>query len=245
MYQLLIVDDEPKIRKGIISCYPWEQMGYHIIGEANDGYEALDLIHTQHVDVVLTDVKMDNYSGLDLCSALYAEKNSVIVVILSGYDEFTYAQKAMQYGVKRYLLKPTNYNEVIETFLEIKNFLDDLQHTISKSPNEHVGKYSQIILDVQEYIHKDYNNASLNGAADYVGLSSFYLSRLFKQESGMNFSDYLLQERMKEANRLLADYKNKIYEISSYLGYDCPRSFTRVFTKYYGKTPNQFRKERL
>lgn len=244
MYNLLIVDDEPKIRSGLACYYPWEQMGYAIAGEAGDGQEALNIIMKKSIDVVLTDIRMDTLSGLELCARLHKQKSKIIMVILSGYSEFDYAQQAIKYGVKNYLLKPTNYEEVIATFREIKQILDERTASSTDVPTVPVGKYSQIIIDVQTFIKNHCEVASLDCVADRVGLSSFYLSRLFKQETGCNFSEYLLKEKMEKATTLLSDYRMKIYEISSALGYDCPKSFTRAFTKYYGKTPQQFRNQR-
>jgi two-component system response regulator YesN len=244
MYKLLIVDDEPKIRSGLRMGYPWEELGFRVVGEASNGSEALDFIAVHPIDVVLTDIRMPVISGIGLVKRLNEMKSEVKVVLLSGYREFEYAQKAIQYGVFGYLVKPTGYNEVLSTFSRLRETLKKEGRGGSENYNDEQqvgGLYDQIINAVYEYIDNNIADASLEGAAQAVGRSIYYLSRLFKQHTGQNFSDYVMAKKMERAAFLLSSYHYKIFEISNMLGYDSAKNFSKAFKAYYGKSPRDFR----
>lgn len=109
----MIVDDEKIIRETISSIIDWCSMGIEIAGVCKDGIEAYDCIMDESPDIVMTDIKMPGLSGLELIQKVCEAKLSVEFVILSGYGEFEFAQTAMKYGVRHYLLKPCNEEEII------------------------------------------------------------------------------------------------------------------------------------
>ena len=106
MYSVLLVDDERIILEGLSVVVEWERHGTALAGKAKNGAEALEMIREIRPDIVITDLKMPNMNGLELIAAVREEYPDIVFVILSGYDEFEYAQRAMQYGVRHYLLKP-------------------------------------------------------------------------------------------------------------------------------------------
>jgi two-component system response regulator YesN len=106
MYTLLIADDEPLIRNGVKKIIDWESLGFDQIFMAEDGQEALDIIRNNKVDLVLTDIAMPFLDGLALSEILAREYPRIHVVILTGYEDFEYAQKSVNLGVKNYILKP-------------------------------------------------------------------------------------------------------------------------------------------
>lgn len=123
MYRLIIVDDEKIIRKGIRDYIDWKSMNFEVVETFEDGKEALDYIRKNPVDVVLTDIEMAEISGLELAKIICEEKLGQRVVIVSGYKEFEYARKAVEYGVEHYLLKPIHMEEVKEVFEKIASSL--------------------------------------------------------------------------------------------------------------------------
>lgn len=244
MYRLIIADDEPKIRKGLCSGYPWEKLGFTVTGEAANGSEALDLIAVHPIDVILADIRMPVLSGIDLAKRLHEQNSPVKVVLLSGYRDFEYAQKAIQYGVCEYLVKPTGYDAVISAFKRLRDTLDrecrkTSEHSDEKQPEE--GYYDKIINTVYLYIENNLSSANLEGAAAVVNRSIFYLSRLFKQHTGQNFSDYVMSKKMDRATSLLSGCHYGINEISNLLGYDSEKNFSRAFKVYFGKCPRDYR----
>lgn len=105
MYKLLIVEDEDLIRNAIINSIRWDALGYSVMG-AEDGEAALDAVESFRPDIVLTDIRMPFIDGLELTRILREKHPETVVVILSGHDEFSYAQQAVQLGVKKYIQKP-------------------------------------------------------------------------------------------------------------------------------------------
>ena len=106
MYTLLIADDEPLIRNGVKRIIDWESLGFSRIFMAEDGVEALEIIRNNKVDLVLTDIAMPFMTGLELSEILAKEFPQIHVVILTGYEDFEYAQQSVDLGVKNYILKP-------------------------------------------------------------------------------------------------------------------------------------------
>ena len=105
MLRLLIVDDEPIIREALSEMIDYISLGYKLIGTAKNGMEAYDIICDEYPDVVITDIKMPILNGLELIEKAHKTDQHITFILLSGYGEFEYARKAMQFGVKHYLLK--------------------------------------------------------------------------------------------------------------------------------------------
>ncbi len=111
-YSILLVDDESAVREGIRSRTPWERYNFSVVGEAGNGIEALELVEDLHPDVVITDIRMPYLDGMDLIKEIRLAHPATTLVILSGYDEFTYAQQAMHYDVSEYVLKPVSVDDL-------------------------------------------------------------------------------------------------------------------------------------
>ncbi|MBO5197746.1 MAG: response regulator [Lachnospiraceae bacterium] len=124
MYRVIIVEDEELMQRGLTSLVPWEQWGFEVAGAFWDGAEAYEWLQTNYCEVVLTDIMMSEMNGLELAKALSEEKPNIKVVILSGYSDFEYAKKAIQYGVVDYLLKPNDQEEMRRVFTKLKLQLD-------------------------------------------------------------------------------------------------------------------------
>ncbi len=125
MYSILLVDDEIYSRQIIRTSIDWEGSGFTVIGEAENGLEALELIQEKNPDVVITDIKMPYMDGIGLIQELRKTHPTTTVIILSGYDEFTFAQKAIQLDVAHYALKPLCKDDFVELLAKIKTHLDD------------------------------------------------------------------------------------------------------------------------
>lgn len=119
MLKMILADDERIVRETILKIIDWESEGIEIVGLCKDGIEAYDLIQDENPDIVLTDIRMPGLTGLDLVGEAFRAGLHTQFIILSGYDEFEYARKAMEYGVKYYLLKPCTREQVAETARKI------------------------------------------------------------------------------------------------------------------------------
>lgn len=149
MYKLVVVDDEANIRKGICDYINWNDMGFQVEASFEDGKETIDYLKENSVDVVLTDVKMAEVSGLELAHYIYENNPKIKVIIISGYKEFEYARKAVEYGVEYYLLKPIKIDEVNKVFGKIKVNLDGIKEKENQSLEER-KKFIKLLPELQE-----------------------------------------------------------------------------------------------
>lgn len=151
MYSIILVDDETQVRQTIISRIPWDSLGFEIIGEAENGLEAIDLINEKLPDLVITDIRMPYLDGLELIKAIKEANPAISVVILSGHDEFSYAKKAISLGVDEYVLKPINRDEIVELMKRIKSNLDSKYKKINDTI-ELNSLYDQVIPQLKEQL---------------------------------------------------------------------------------------------
>jgi two-component system response regulator YesN len=135
MYTLIIADDEFELRQALVHTVDWESIGFKVVGEAENGVEALELVEKLEVDLLLTDIKMPFLSGIDLAREVRAIRPAVNIAFLSGYDDFAYAQQAIQYNILSYILKPISANELKEEMLKIKDKMDKKQEELVKVEN--------------------------------------------------------------------------------------------------------------
>lgn len=125
MIKVLLVDDEVFARKGLSALIPWSDLGYEIVGEADDGEEALKLIEALRPDVVVTDIRMPVMDGLKLIGHIREQgADSPKFIIISGYNDFKYAQQAVRYGVQDFILKPIDEDEMSGALTRIKELLE-------------------------------------------------------------------------------------------------------------------------
>lgn len=135
MYRVFLVDDESLIRAGIREMIAWEEHGFSFVGEAADGELAWPLIQKLKPDIVLTDIKMPFMDGLALSKLIKRELPDTMIIIISGYDEFSYAREAVHIGVHEYLLKPIGKKQMIDLLVQIKKRKDEEQ---ARAQNEHI-----------------------------------------------------------------------------------------------------------
>lgn len=124
MYTIVIADDEEELRRAIVRRIDWEQVGFRVVGEAENGIEALELVEQTEPDLLLTDIRMPFITGIELARQVREVRPATQIAFLSGYDDFSYAQQAIQYNIISYMLKPISMDELTEKLLEIRGKLD-------------------------------------------------------------------------------------------------------------------------
>lgn len=124
MLKVFIVEDETVIREGLRDRIPWDQYGYRFVGEASDGEMALPLIRKNRPDLIITDIKMPFMDGLTLSRMVKEEFPKTKIVILSGYDDFEYARRAITIGVDQYILKPVTRAAIRTVLQEIREKIE-------------------------------------------------------------------------------------------------------------------------
>ncbi len=119
--KILLVDDEYIVRKGIIKTIDWDSIDCEVIGEAADSEEAIEMIKELSPDIIITDICMKEIDGIEMLKILKKNEVEVKTIILSGYTDFEYAKRAMEFGVRHYLLKPIESEKLIDAILSIKS----------------------------------------------------------------------------------------------------------------------------
>ncbi|TVX93495.1 response regulator transcription factor [Paenibacillus agilis] len=120
---LLIVEDEERLRNSLVYYIPWEEHGIQIVGAAETGAQALQLIERRQPDIVLLDIEMPDLSGLVVAKHVCKHHEHIKMIVLSGHDDFQSAQKAMEFGVSLYLLKPAGAEQILDYVLHVANQL--------------------------------------------------------------------------------------------------------------------------
>jgi two-component system response regulator YesN len=191
MYNVLLVDDEPLICKGLSALIDWGAYGFRVTDYALNAFDALKKTKTRQYDVIITDIKMPGIDGLELIKRLKEQKNDAKIVILSGYRDFEYARLALKHGVNSYLIKPVDEEDLIDTLEEIKVELEE----DSKSRTI----FSESLTIIREKMISD---LCINGAGNNIDESEF--ERIGLRLAGSVYSVCMVD---------ISDYIN--YEIES------------------------------
>ncbi len=261
MFEIVIIDDEKWIRKLIKNLLPFKKYPIKITGEGEDGLEGLELVKRFKPDIVLTDIRMPHLSGLDLISEIKKSVPESEIIIISGYDNFDYAQRALKLGVLDFILKPVEEEELEEAVNKAISHINEkkgnLNKTVILEKKVHRLSAEYIKLDKNEfdyikndkirkalkYIHENFNKTiSLNDVCDAVIINISYFSQVFKSELGIGFNQYLMDLRFNEAKRLLEKEKDlKIGDISMIVGFHDCNYFSRLFKKKFNCTAQEYR----
>ena len=136
MYRVVLVDDERLIVRGLSSVVPWAEFGCEVAGTAYDGLGGLEMIRSLKPDIVLTDIRMPNMDGLTMLAAIHSEYPRIQTAVLTAYRDFDYARKALTLGVCRYLLKPSDLDELKEAVRVMVSRLDAAPARKEEPPEE-------------------------------------------------------------------------------------------------------------
>lgn len=131
--QVLIADDEAAVRNGLWENVDWKQLNMSVSCGAKDGLEAWEYIKEYKPDIVITDIRMPRMSGLELIKECRSHDMKTMFIILSGYDDFAYAQTAIRYGARAYVLKPLKIEELTA---ELETLKTELEHTAEEAVSD-------------------------------------------------------------------------------------------------------------
>ncbi|WP_066310813.1 response regulator [Bacillus sp. FJAT-29814] len=261
MYKLLIVDDEMLERQALRMIVSTKLKNIEIIGEAENGRKAIQLANQFAPNIIIMDIKMPGITGIEAVKVIKDQQPDIKVIMLSAFDKFEYARQVMQQGVKEYLLKPARKDELVAAVERViselnmerrekeeqENLRKNLRLAISPSENEEVAwdlyYDDKKMKKIKDFIEENFTKTiSLEDAAEYVGISPFYLSKLFKEKFSVNFIDYITQLRVNKAKDLMKNPESSLKEICFNVGYKDPNYFSRVFKKTTGYSPSEYRK---
>lgn len=123
MYSVVIIDDNKIAVEAISKSTDWEKCGCRVAGTAYDGIAGLELIHDAAPDIVIIDIQMPGFNGLDVIKKIKGARKDIQFIIISGYSQFEYAQQAIRYGVCDYLLKPIMTEEMEQALIHVADTL--------------------------------------------------------------------------------------------------------------------------
>ncbi len=244
MYRVLLVDDEALILRGLSTVIPWKEMGCEVVGTASNGRAGLDLIRELKPDILFTDIRMPNMDGLTMVAALGSEFPRMQTAILTAYRDFDYARRAIALGVCRYLLKPSNLNELRDAVRAMTEKLDRLPPAAETEAEDSPEAGNFIVNAALDYMRENcmQQHLSLSDVADHVYVSQWHLSKLLNRETGRGFFDLLGAMRVERAKSLLRTPGMNIQDIAEQTGYTDVAHFSRTFKKLTGQTPGEYRK---
>ena len=241
---ILVVEDEEMIRKGIVLAVDWKALDCTVVGEAANGLEGLDAARRLRPDLIITDIKMPQMDGIQMLTALRESGDRTSVIILTAYDSFSYAQSALRLGAVDYLLKPFHDGELEQAVTRIHERL------FPKSSAPACPDYlnlpdtpkSKFIREAMEYISIHYNDPgiTIGAIAENLSISEGYLSHTFKKETGLSPMNYLTRFRIQQAAILLQDCRVRVYEVAERVGYQDMAYFSSTFKKITGVSPSDY-----
>lgn len=246
MYRVMIVDDEKSNRSLLKMTIEWERLGLEFCGEAQGSIEAINTIEVFNPDIMFVDIKMPYMDGIDLSEKIIKEHPKMKIIVLTAMFEFEYARRCVGIGVSDYLTKPIVKEDVNKTLERIIKELDERRPEPEPEDDvlDRLTASGSSMNRICEYIKKNYSNSELNltYAANTFNFNPSYLSRRFKEETGMSFIDFLTKCRMERALELAAN-KVQMYLTAKEVGIPDPNYFSKCFKKYTGKSYTEVTKE--
>lgn len=255
--KILLADDEQIIRTGISTLIPWHELDMDLVYCAENGQKAFEYLLKSDVDIVITDIRMPVMDGLELIRRCHEADIPARFILLTGYGEFEYAKSAMHYGVRHYLLKPTDETQIIQALLELSRSIDEdalrqrsLRSFLETAGDEGLlsapGPQPDPIEKVKQIVKEELSNPDLSLkwiAHNKLYMNENYLSKLFLKKTGRKFSSYLTAQRMQRAKELIVQNPDiKMSELCSLTGFvNNPAYFSTSFKNFTGCTLTQYR----
>ena len=245
-YNYIVVEDESLIRRNLVKKITSLNLPFTLAGEASNGRDALVLVKERFPDLVITDIRMPQCDGLKLAHYLQKYHPSTKIIILSGYNDFSYAQSALHYGVSDYLLKPVTLESLSESLSKIMITMDSEYRNLDSYCSSSYKLDQKSIYNLFEtYLKENYKqDISFQELADKFGFTPEYLGKIFKKIAGESPLKYQTRLRINEAKRLLLNKPElEIHMIGELVGYKDGFYFSRVFKTYTGIQPSEFRNQ--
>ena len=270
MYRVLLVDDEQiermALAKKIDRYYGDKVEIYHAV----NGREAVAMCGEQKNDIVIMDISMPEMNGVMAAKYIRKMDDECSIIFLSAYDDFEYARNAIKVRALDYLLKPCDMNDllaVMDTALQKldkenavngnsisgkeQNKETEICGSNANNVRENIPKRTDNVRNsdeqttikyLKEYVENNYiYDISMQEAAEEMGYSDAYFSKLFKQYFNQNFTAYLTEYRIKKAKELLSNTNHSIKDISRIVGYTDSNYFAKIFKRLVGEIPSKYR----
>ncbi|MCC0639541.1 MULTISPECIES: response regulator [unclassified Clostridioides] len=226
MRRVLIVDDEVAVLKIISHFIERLNIPLEIIEKVTSGDEAIEKIIKLEPDIVFMDIQIPIYNGLEVIEKTNSRVKEINFIVITAFNYFEYAQKALRLGAKDILLKP----------IDLKEFTDSIEKVVGYKYTN-----SELLNQLLEYISLNYyKDLSLNECATKFLTNPYNISRLFKKHLDTTFVSYLNYVRIEKSIELLKNTGKTIQEVSESVGYNSLNNFYKNFKIFKGLTPKVY-----
>lgn len=260
---LLIVNDIAIEALTMASDIDWKNHGIKEVFTAFNANEAKNIIASNHIDILLSDIEMPDENGLSLIHWIQDNHYDIDCVLLTCHADFEYAREGLSLGCQDYITLPAKYEDIAASVEKVclrhqqhqdelrlqnygRNWLANHAESISGDSDNTTRYTSAEIADkCVKYIldHISDSDLSVTDVANSIFLNPIYLNRIFKKENGLSISQWIIKERMELASTLLLTTDKPAADIAYQIGYNNYPYFSTVFKKYFGTTPSQYVKE--
>ncbi|MFD2446647.1 response regulator [Bacillus sp. CGMCC 1.16607] len=245
--KVLIVDDETIVRKGLIATVDWKKYGMEVIADAANGNRGWEEFIKYQPEIVITDIVMPEENGLELARKIKEKYPKTKILLLSCHKDFEYAQEGLKIGASGYLLKTSFEDKELDHFLS--TFKDEFHQQSLMKPvvglhhlKDDIPDCPEIVFTVMEYVINHLSEPiSVNGIADFVGVSRSHLSTLFKKKTGISIHSFIEKKRIELSEQLLKSSSLTIQEIADKVGIQDAKYFSRWYKKCTGNPPSKYR----
>jgi len=244
-YKVIVAEDEELLLNNLVQKINNANLDFKVIAKAQTGTQAFNLANKLSPDLLITDIKMPLMDGITLIEKLHVRNPHIKSIIISGFSEFEYAQRAIKVQVVEYLLKPVDPDELYQALLKVKNRLASEENSYCRIFNQSMSRQDpgKIASILQEYIANHYTeDINMNLIARNMNYSSGYLTKIFFQQYGFTPMKYIISLRISKARNLLLSNPNlTIKQVGEVVGYPEQGYFSRIFKKHVGMSPFEYR----
>ncbi len=241
--RVMLIEDEPNAMERYSSYISSYNAAFEIVAKASTYEQARTLFAQNKPEIIFSDIVIPGNTGLRFLEEVRASNWDGLAVIISGYGDFSYAQKAIKLSVFDYLLKPVfqkDLEQVLDKILRLMNAKDPQIHYFT---DRNLPVY---VKKAVQYVEHYYNQEiSLCAVAEFANVSPSYLSASFSKKCGMTFVEYLHAYRSDMAAKYLLDTDLTLEEIADRVGFGDSSYLNRCFKKRYAVSPGQYRKSTL
>lgn len=245
-YQVVVAEDELLILQNTVQKINKLDLGFHVAGSAQTGVQALEKIEELNPSLLVTDIRMPVMDGLELIERARETHPDLDCIVLSGYADFEYAQRACRLQAFDYLLKPVELSALRGALERLRVRYAARRKELDMAFSGRGGTSPQLAAELlREYLNAHYReDVKINLIAESMNYSAGHLSRVFQQSFDISPNKYLIKLRIQHACQLLtSDDELTASAVGAMVGYPEPGYFTRIFKKYVGISPQQYRNE--
>jgi len=237
MYKAMIIDDNKVLADTLASQAIWEKNGFEIAAVCYDSLSGSNAISEHKPDLIVTDIRLPGIDGLKMIQSVREEVPHAQMIVISAYDDFQYAQRALRLGVLDYLLKPFSHEEMEETIAKAAAILKEKD--VEEAETDAAPSLVEPILQWMED-HLDQRITAEMVASEFY-MSTSRLNKLMQKYSKKGFRDIYMDLRMKKAKELLSDVRNCISDVAVKTGFQSYASFYRAFVRIANISPTRYR----